>query len=56
MELAYDHFYHIPLAKASQRPIQIQEVEKPMSPLGAKSCKVTLERDTGKYGELGPFW
>lgn len=27
-----------------------------MSPLGAKSCKVTLERDTGKYGELGPFW
>lgn len=49
LELAYHHFHHIPVAKGSQRPVQIQTVEKPTSHPDGKSYKVTLKRDTRKY-------
>lgn len=53
LELAHAHFCHIPLAKASQRPLHLEGVEKPAPRLVEKSCKETLERDTGKCGGLG---
>lgn len=48
LKLAHDYFRHIPLAKATQRPVQIQEVEKSTPHLDAESFEVTLKRDTGK--------